>query len=135
MFVEQRLQKVHSNEQIIASTESAGNGIAQCSQAFLISNILSSYSVMRFHHDRLEISLFDETFDIVDPRDCALVAASPSCRNLRFCWNRPQGYQRTSMINECDLAELPFARQIPPLSERCDENNQTQRWFFDSLSV
>jgi hypothetical protein len=64
MFVEQRLQKVHSNEQIIASTESAGNGIAQCSQAFLISNILSSYSVMRVHHDRLEISLFDETFDI-----------------------------------------------------------------------
>jgi hypothetical protein len=47
MFVEQRLQKVHSNEQIIASTESAGNGIAQCSQAFLISNILSSTSVMR----------------------------------------------------------------------------------------
>jgi hypothetical protein len=30
--------------------------------------------------------LFDETFDIVDPRDCALVAASPSCRNLCFCW-------------------------------------------------
>jgi hypothetical protein len=70
MFVEQRLQKVHSNEQIIASTESAGNGIAQCSQAFLISNILSSSSVMRLHHDRLEISLFDETSDIVDPRDC-----------------------------------------------------------------
>ena len=86
MFVEQRLQKVHSNEQIIASTESAGNAIAQCWQAFLISNILSSYTVMRFHHDRLEISLFDETFDIVDPRDCALVAASPSCRNVCFCW-------------------------------------------------
>ena len=135
MFVEQRLQKVHSNEQIIASTESAGNAIAQCWQAFLISNILSSYTVMRFHHDRLEISLFDETFDIVDPRDCALVAASPSCRNSRFCWNRAQGYQLPSMINECDLAELPFARQILPLSERCDENNQTQCWFFDSLSV
>jgi hypothetical protein len=134
MFVEQRLQKVHSNEQITASTESAGNGIAQCSQAFLISNILSSYSVMRFHHDRLEISLFDETFDIVDPRDCALVAPSPSCQNLCFCWNRPQRYQLASMINEC-VAELPVARQILPRSERCDENNQTQRWFFDSLSV
>jgi hypothetical protein len=75
---------VHSNEQIIASTESAGNGIAQCSQAFLISNILSSSSVMRLHHDRLEISLFDETFDIVDPRDCALVATSPSAETCVF---------------------------------------------------
>lgn len=91
---------------------------------------------MRFHDDRLEISLFDETFDIVDPPDCALLAASPSCRNLCYCWiGGPQGYQLPSMINECDLAELPFARQILPLSERCDESNQTQRGFFGSLAV
>ena len=135
MFVEQRLQKVHSNEQIIASTESAGNGMEQCSQAFLISNILSSSSVMRFHHDRLEISLFDETFDMFDPRDCALVAGVFLLPKRVLLLDRPQGYQLPSMINECDLAELPFARQILPLSERCDENNQTQRWFFDSLSV
>ena len=86
MFVEQRLQKVHSNEQIIASTESAGNGMAQCSQAFLISNILSSSSVMHLHHDRLEISLFDETFDIVDPRDCAFGCCVTLLPKLCFCW-------------------------------------------------
>jgi hypothetical protein len=54
---------------------------------------------------------------------------------LVFLLDRPQGYQLPSMINECDLAELPFARQILPLSERCDESNQTQRWFFGSLAV